>query len=189
MWTSLCLLSWAVSPTPSPSQDFWRQVTPKDRVSFSVAIAALVISLANTLLTSHDRRRQTAIQTFLELIENLEGQSDQLIGRVQSNLAGRFDDEPADDHRAKNQILYEKLETEVINVARHLRPREAKDISDELHNFWRALTGSGYPLFHSDQGLSPDSTRWQSATEASRKWTDYLAKLRQQCAQHKLRCW
>jgi hypothetical protein len=70
-----CMFQWLLaqvaSPSLSPSQTFWGQLAPKDWVSFFVAAVGLAVSLLNAWVAWLDRRRQTAIQTFLELIENL----------------------------------------------------------------------------------------------------------------------
>ena len=108
---------------------------------------------------------------------------------MQSNLNGTFDDEPANTHRDKNQILYEKLETETKAIAQHLRGKEAKMISEKLHQFWSALPASGYPVFDKQFAVNPGSDAWKSAVKASNEWTAYLTTLRQRCAQYRLRCW
>jgi len=189
MWLYSTLLTLVASPSPSAPPGFLEQIAPKDWISFCVGLVGAVVAVLHAWIDWRGNRHQPAIDTFLELTEKVKARSDELIGRVLSNLTGAFDGEPPDENVKKNKMLYEALASEVDALSKHLRPKEAQRMKDALKAFWDSLPEIGYPLIKTEDGVRPNSYAWQTANKASKKWTTHLTDLRQRCAQHKLRCW
>jgi hypothetical protein len=126
------------------------------------AVAALYIARKNWRYN----KRKTAVDVFLESLNGLKRQSQELIDRVQANLSGKFNGESPETHRDHNQKLFDDLKNEVGAASHHLQPKEADALSKELDSFWISISASRYPVFDEEHAVEPDSQFWKSANEA-----------------------
>jgi hypothetical protein len=161
----------------------------KDWLTLGVALLAVLLSCVSIYWTWRNHKSQTAIQSFLQQLKEIEDSSARLANRIEDNIRARFANEDPADHHRENLKLYRSIQTQVEIQSHILDPIIAQNLLSQFGNFWWELSGSTYPVASQQDKVDPSSYAYIAIGKALEQWRKEIGEIRQSAVSLKLKCW